>query len=82
MDEALKFSEASTGTKGNSLNAWRSPGSNSGTVYADSITPAEISEWFAKMVDERDWTPATINRYRAAMSKAFKIGIQNGKVDR
>jgi integrase len=47
---------------------------------ADSITPADIAEWFAKMADERNWTPATINRYRAAMSKAFKIGIQNGKV--
>jgi site-specific recombinase XerD len=32
------------------------------------------------MTDERTWTPATVNRYRAAMSKAFKIGIQNRKV--
>jgi hypothetical protein len=44
---------------------------------ADSITPADIAEWFSKMADERDWTPATINRYRAAMSKAFKIGIRS-----
>jgi site-specific recombinase XerD len=33
------------------------------------------------MVDERTWTPATVNRYRAAMSKVFKIGIQNRKVN-
>jgi site-specific recombinase XerD len=31
------------------------------------------------MTDERDWTPATINRYRAAMSKTFKLAIQNRK---
>lgn len=49
---------------------------------ADTITPAEIAEWFSQMEDEREWTPATINRYRAAMSKAFKLGIADGKVSR
>ena len=49
---------------------------------ADTITPAEIAEWFSQMEDEREWTPATINRYRAAMSKAFKLAIADGKVSR
>ncbi len=52
-----------------------------GHRMADTITPAEIAEWFSQMEDEREWTPATINRYRAAMSKAFKLGIADGKVD-
>ncbi|MGD0911901.1 MAG: hypothetical protein ABR928_08390 [Terracidiphilus sp.] len=47
---------------------------------SDTITPAEIAEWFSQMEDEREWTPATINRYSAAMSKAFKLGIADGKV--
>jgi site-specific recombinase XerD len=51
-----------------------------GNRIAETITPADISEWFTAMTDERTWTPATVNRYRAAMSKAFKIGIQNRKV--
>jgi integrase len=53
-----------------------------GHRFADTITPAEIAEWFSEMEDEREWTPATINRYRAAMSKAFKLGIADGKVSR
>src|ERR1039457_4407649 len=53
-----------------------------GHRMADTIITAEIAEWFAQMEDERGWTPATINRYRAAMSKAFKLGIADGKVSR
>jgi site-specific recombinase XerD len=80
VDEALKFSEASHRDQRVFAQRLEVTRDEFGHRVADSITPAEISEWFVKMVDERDWTPATINRYRAAMSKAFKIGIQNGKV--
>lgn len=80
VDEALKFSEASHRDQRVFAQRLEVTREHFGHRVADSITPAEIGEWFAKMVDERDWTPATINRYRAAMSKAFKIGIQNGKV--
>jgi site-specific recombinase XerD len=79
VDEALKFSEASHRDQRVFAQRLEVTREQFGHRVADSITPADISEWFAKMVDERGWTPATINRYRAAMSKAFKIGIQNGK---
>jgi site-specific recombinase XerD len=80
VDEALKFSEASHRDQRVFAQRLEVTREHFGHRVADSMTPAEISEWFTKMVDERDWSPATINRYRAAMSKAFKIGIQNGKV--
>jgi site-specific recombinase XerD len=80
VDEALKFSEASHRDQRVFAQRLEVTLDEFGHRVADSITPAEISEWFVKMVDERDWTPATINRYRAAMSKAFKIGIENAKV--
>jgi site-specific recombinase XerD len=51
-----------------------------GHRMAESITPADICEWLADMIDERDWSPATYNRYKAAMSKAYKLGIQHRKV--
>ena len=80
VDEALKFSEASHRYRRVFAQRLEFTREHFGQRVADSITPADIAEWFAKMADERDWTPATINRYRAAMSKAFKIGIQNGKI--
>jgi site-specific recombinase XerD len=80
VDEALKFSEASHRDQRVFAQRLEFTREYFGQRVADSITPADIAEWFTKMADERDWTPATINRYRAAMSKAFKIGIQNGKI--
>ena len=47
-----------------------------GERRAASITPADVSAWFLRM----EFKAATQNRYRAAMSKAFKLAIQNGKV--
>lgn len=47
-----------------------------GDHQAATITPAVITAWFIK---ER-FKSATQNRYRAAMSKAFKLGIENGRV--
>jgi len=53
-----------------------------GQRMADTIQPSEIAEWFDEMEDERNWSNATINRYRAAMSKAYKLAIADGKVTR
>ena len=80
VDEALRFSEASHRDQRSFSQRIEFTREQFGNRMADTITPAEIAEWFSKMVDEREWTPATTNRYRAVMSKAFKIGIQNGKV--
>jgi hypothetical protein len=53
-----------------------------GQRMADTIQPSEIAEWFDEMEDERDWSNAAIKRYRAAMSKAYKLAIADGKVTR
>jgi integrase len=31
-------------------------------------------------MDEREWTPATRNRYQAALSLIFRVGVDNGKI--
>lgn len=49
-----------------------------GDRQADSITPQEIERWIA---EHEDWKPATVNRYRALVSLAYRLGAKNGKVD-
>lgn len=44
---------------------------------AAAITPQEINDWFTKHCK----TPATANRYRAFMSLAYRLGMENGKVE-
>ena len=44
---------------------------------AAAITPQEINEWLTKHCK----TPATANRYRAFMSLAYRLGMENGKVE-
>jgi integrase len=47
-----------------------------GTQVADTIGPAQIDQWLSKQA----WTPATCNRYKALLSKTFKIALAAGKV--
>ena len=49
-----------------------------GSRIADSITPQEIERWMAKALSDR--APATLNRYRALLSLAYRLGIVNRKV--
>ena len=55
-----------------------------GTRPAAEITPNEIRDYLKGRIDskkkEECWTPATANRYKAFMSTAYRIGMQNGKV--
>jgi integrase len=51
-----------------------------GARVADSISPQELGQWLADMTDERSWTAATRNRVKAAISKAYKLGMDNTKV--
>jgi integrase len=44
---------------------------------AAAITPQEINDWLTKHCK----TPATANRYRAFVSLAFRLGMENGKVE-
>jgi integrase len=47
---------------------------------ADAITPQELGDWLAEMEDARSWTPATRNRVKAAVSKAYKLGMDSLKL--
>jgi site-specific recombinase XerD len=48
---------------------------------ADSITPQELEHHLAQTVEEHDWAPATVNRYRALISLVYRLGIESGKVN-
>jgi site-specific recombinase XerD len=81
VDDALRLNKVSSRDHRNFKQRLEVTREKFGHRVAESITPAEIGDWFAAMTDEREWAPATINRYRAAMSKAFKLGIQNRKIN-
>ena len=49
-----------------------------GERAAASVTPQDINDWLTKHCK----TPATANRYRAFMSLAYRLGMENGKVER
>jgi integrase len=51
-----------------------------GNRVADSIRPQELGDWLTEMAVERSWTPATRNRVKAAVSKAYKLGMDNSKI--
>lgn len=82
VDDALAYNETSHTDRRNFTQRLEVTREMFGYRVCESITPAEIQDWFGEMEDERDWSPATINRYRAVMSKAFKLGIQSQKVNR
>jgi integrase len=50
-----------------------------GSSGVDTITPQQISRWLNKTRRDHDWRPATANRYKALISLAFRLGIENGK---
>ena len=47
---------------------------------AAALTPQEIEHRLAKLAAERKWKPASFNRYKAFLSLAYRLGVQNGKV--
>jgi integrase len=53
-----------------------------GTRPAIEITPNEIRDYLRGRIErEKDpWTPATANRYKAFMSTAYRLGMENSKV--
>jgi integrase len=50
-----------------------------GHSCSEEVTPQQISRWLHKMKLDREWRPATVNRYKAFVSLAFRLGIENGK---
>ncbi|MGH9487910.1 MAG: phage integrase central domain-containing protein [Terriglobales bacterium] len=49
---------------------------------ASSITPQEIEQHLSKEAEERAWSPATVNRYRNTLSLIFRLGLNNGRVEK
>lgn len=54
-------------------------------ILKDSFSRMTASDLTTQMIEDRfedhvDWAPATKNRYRAAISLAYKLGMRNGKV--
>ena len=47
-----------------------------GDKSAEDVTPQELEKWLGKHCK----TPATFNRYKALVSLAYKLGLQNKKV--
>jgi integrase len=51
-----------------------------GTRSAAAITQEEIIEWLDEEMDDREWKPASRNRYQAAWSVIYRIAMKNKKV--
>jgi integrase len=49
---------------------------------AEEISKQEIVRWLTSVAAERRWAPATKNRWQAAFSLAFRVGIENEKVEK
>ncbi|MHB8734511.1 MAG: tyrosine-type recombinase/integrase [Terriglobales bacterium] len=47
---------------------------------AEAITPQEIERELGRAAGEREWRPASFNRYKAFVSLAYRLGIENDKV--
>jgi site-specific recombinase XerD len=52
-----------------------------GNRAASSITTQDISIWLLYQSGTRKWSPATRNRYAAAFSLAFRIAVENDKLE-
>ena len=54
------------------------------TLWGDcplsSLSPGQIERSLSDCAKEREWTPATYNRYRALASAVFSLAIRNEKV--
>ena len=48
---------------------------------AREIVKQDIVKWLLHQTDKRKWTPATRNRYQAAFSLIFRVGVDNEKID-
>lgn len=46
----------------------------------EGISKADIQNWLMEQTKEREWSPATRNRYQAAFSLVFRVGMDNEKI--
>jgi integrase len=50
-----------------------------GSRLADSVKPKEIEDWLAR---HTEWSPATKNRYKTVLSKAYQLALKSDRVNR
>lgn len=50
-------------------------------LKVEEITKKEIQDWLLAQTTKRDWSPATRNRWHAAFSLVFRVGIDNDKIE-
>jgi site-specific recombinase XerD len=46
----------------------------------EGITKQDIQNWLMEQTEEREWSPATRNRYQAAFSLVFRVAVDNEKL--
>ena len=49
---------------------------------AEEITKQEIVRWLTEQAEARSWKPSSRNRWQAAFSLIFRVGIDNEKITR
>jgi hypothetical protein len=50
-------------------------------LNVEEITKKEIQDWLLAQTTEREWSAATRNRWHAAFSLVFRVGIDNDKIE-
>jgi site-specific recombinase XerD len=50
-----------------------------GHFAADGLTPDAIDAWLTK---HSEWSPATKNRHKSVLSKAYQLALQRGKLEK
>jgi|ERR1035437_2312943 integrase len=53
-----------------------------GDRAAEEITKQEIVRWLTEQAEARKWKPSSRNRWQAALSLIFRVGIDNEKIAR
>jgi integrase len=53
-----------------------------GSREAGGITKQDIVRWLTEQLETREWSASTRNRWQAAFSLIFRVGIDNEKIER
>jgi integrase len=77
IDDALEFSKQHHEDQRNVASRLKAIAGALGSRPASSIAAADIKAFLS----EKTTTPATSNRYKAAISFVFRVGIENGKIE-
>jgi site-specific recombinase XerD len=73
--DAIKFSAKNHRDTRNFQQRLEAASLHFGEMIADSIKPRDVREWLEDQAEENDWEPGTFNRYKAAISKAYKLAL-------